>query len=104
MIGGRIRIETHIFPWLPLINNYEYQQPLQCPTAQTLALPKGPASRLWAPNPCPSGWMKTQSDAASPPYSTNGKAVANIPGIFLAIQFSGTLWFGGDSARAGRAG
>lgn len=91
MTGGRIRIQTHIFPWLPLINNYQYQQPLQGPTAQTLALPKDLAPRLSAPNLSPSGCMKIQSEAASPLYSTNGKTVANTPGIFLAIQFSGTL-------------
>lgn len=74
-----------------LISDYKYQHPLQCPHCANAHSPLEP--RLlgsWPPSSVLAVRSKSQSHAASPCSPTNGKAVANMPVIFLARQASGT--------------
>lgn len=65
--------------------------------------PKAPRLRFWPPFLILAVGWEAQSEAASPCFSTNGKAVANTPVIFLALQLSGTLWVGRVSLLAWNA-
>lgn len=95
MVGGQTTgIQTHLFPWLPLMNDFKHQHPLQGPTAQTHTLHAAKRLGSWSPFLILAVGKETQSDTASPCSPTNRKAVANTPIIFLALQCCGDRWVG----------
>ena len=60
----------------------------QCANALSLK-PRLLGSR--PPLPRPRGWIEHPIRCCRSLFPTNGKAVANVPVIFLALQYSGTL-------------